>query len=80
MKNETIEERVKRILAELLGLKAADLTNETSFSQMGCDSLDGAEVVMACEEEFNITITDEEGETLKTVGDLVALIQGKVKQ
>ena len=59
----TIEERVKKIVAEQLGAKAEDVTNNASFvDDLGADSLDTVELVMALEEEFETEITDEKAE------------------
>ena len=56
----TIEERVKKIVAEQLGVKAEDVTNSASFvNDLGADSLDTVELVMALEEEFETEIPDE---------------------
>lgn len=64
----TIEERVKKIVAEQLGVKAEDVTNTASFVEdLGADSLDTVELVMALEEEFETEIPDEEAEKITTV-------------
>lgn len=64
----TIEERVKKIVAEQLGVKAEDVTNSASFvNDLGADSLDTVELVMALEEEFETEIPDEEAEKITTV-------------
>lgn len=64
----TIEERVKKIVAEQLGVKLEDVTNEASFvDDLGADSLDTVELVMALEEEFETEIPDEEAEKISTV-------------
>mgnify|MGYP001258186554 FL=1 len=64
----TIEERVKKIVAEQLGVKLEDVKNESSFvDDLGADSLDTVELVMALEEEFETEIPDEEAEKISTV-------------
>ncbi|MFA7895531.1 acyl carrier protein [Pseudomonas putida] len=64
----TIEERVKKIVAEQLGVKEEEVTNEKSFvDDLGADSLDTVELVMALEEEFETEIPDEEAEKITTV-------------
>ncbi|MDR0276334.1 MAG: acyl carrier protein [Paucimonas sp.] len=64
----TIEERVKKIVAEQLGVKEEDVKPESSFVEdLGADSLDTVELVMALEEEFETEIPDEEAEKITTV-------------
>ncbi len=64
----SIEERVQKIVAEQLGVKAEDVKNEASFVEdLGADSLDTVELVMALEEEFETEIPDEEAEKITTV-------------
>jgi acyl carrier protein len=64
----SIEERVKKIVAEQLGVKEDDVKNEASFVEdLGADSLDTVELVMALEEEFDTDIPDEEAEKITTV-------------
>ncbi|WP_111976433.1 acyl carrier protein [Algibacillus agarilyticus] len=64
----TIEERVKKIIVEQLGVKEEDARNEASFvDDLGADSLDTVELVMALEEEFDTEIPDEEAEKITTV-------------
>lgn len=63
-----IEERVKKIIVEQLGVDEADVKNEASFvDDLGADSLDTVELVMALEEEFDTEIPDEEAEKITTV-------------
>ena len=62
------EERVKKIVAEQLGVKLEDVKNESSFvDDLGADSLDTVELVMALEEEFETEIPDDEAEKINTV-------------
>ena len=64
----TIEERVKKIVCEQLGVKEEEVNAESSFVQdLGADSLDTVELVMALEEEFDTEIPDEEAEKITTV-------------
>lgn len=71
----TIEERVKKIVAEQLGVKLEDVTSEASFvDDLGADSLDTVELVMALEEEFELEIPDEEAEKISTVQNAIDYI------
>lgn len=64
----TVEERVKKIVIEQLGVKEEEVTNEASFvDDLGADSLDTVELVMALEEEFETEIPDEDAEKITTV-------------
>jgi acyl carrier protein len=64
----TIEHRVKKIVAEQLGVAEADIKNESSFvDDLGADSLDTVELVMALEDEFELEIPDEDAEKITTV-------------
>ena len=68
----SIEKRVKEIVAEQLGVDEAQVTNEASFmDDLGADSLDTVELVMALEEEFEVEISDEDAEKIQTVQDAV---------
>lgn len=70
-----IDKRVKEIIAEQLGVDEAQVTNEASFmDDLGADSLDTVELVMALEEEFDIEISDEDAEKIQTVQDAVDYI------
>ena len=71
----TIEKRVKEIVAEQLGVDEAQVTNEASFmDDLGADSLDTVELVMALEEEFDIEISDESAEKIQNVQDAIDYI------
>jgi acyl carrier protein len=71
--------RVKAIIAEQLGVKPEEVTPEASFVEdLGADSLDTVELVMALEEEFGIEIPDEDAEKMTTVGDAVKYIEEKI--
>jgi acyl carrier protein len=72
----TVEQQVKAIVAEQLGVKQEQVTNDASFvGDLGADSLDTVELVMALEEEFEIEIPDEDAEKIRTVQDAVDYIQ-----
>ena len=69
-------ERVKEIIEEQLNLENVDITEETRFKEdLGADSLDLFELVMAFEEEYEVTIPSEELEKLSTVGDVIRYMQ-----
>ena len=76
----SIAEQVKSIVAEQLGVKEEEVTNDASFVEdLGADSLDTVELVMALEEEFETEIPDEEAEKLKTVGDAIKYVESMKK-
>ena len=76
----SVEEKVKQIIVEQLGVNPEEVTPEASFiDDLGADSLDTVELVMAFEEEFNAEIPDEEAEKLRTVGDSVKYIEERIK-
>ncbi|WP_367670783.1 acyl carrier protein [Sodalis-like secondary symbiont of Drepanosiphum platanoidis] len=78
MKN--IEKKVKLIISEQLGLKIEKIINKASFVEdLGADSLDTVELVMALEEEFDIEIPDEEAEKITTVQSAIDFIQKNKK-
>jgi acyl carrier protein len=73
---DNIETKVREKIAEQLGVAADEVTPESSFIEdLGADSLDIVELVMALEEEFNIEISDEDAEKIRTVKDVVGYIQ-----
>ena len=77
----TIEERVKKIVVEQLGVKEEEATNSASFvDDLGADSLDTVELVMALEEEFEIDIPDEEAEKIVTFQDVLTYIKAHTNQ
>ena len=72
----TIEEKVRGIIIEQLGVDEEEVTPTASFvDDLGADSLDQVELVMALEEEFKLEISDEDAEKIHTVGDAVRYIQ-----
>jgi acyl carrier protein len=73
-----VEEKVKEIIAKQLGVNAAEVTPEASFVEdLGADSLDTVELVMAFEESFNVEIPDEDAEKIVKVKDAVEYIKNK---
>ena len=75
----TVEERVKKIVVEQLGVKEEDVTSAASFvDDLGADSLDTVELVMALEEEFKTEIPDEDAETITTVQQAVDYVNTHV--
>lgn len=73
----SVEDQVRGIIAEQLGLKADEIKNDASFvDDLGADSLDTVELVMALEEEFETEIPDEEAEKITTVQQAVDYIKG----
>ena len=77
---ESIEQRVKKIVAEQLGVNEAEIKNESSFlDDLGADSLDMVELVMALEDEFETEIPDEEAEKITTVQQAVDYITSHSK-
>jgi acyl carrier protein len=73
-----VEEKVKDIIAEELGVEREKLTAEASFMEdLGADSLDTVELVMAFEKEFDIDIPDEDAEKLRTVGEALKYLHEK---
>ncbi|MBI5848447.1 MAG: acyl carrier protein [Nitrospirae bacterium] len=73
-----VEEKVKEIIAKQLGVNAAEITTESSFVEdLGADSLDTVELVMAFEEAFNVEIPDEDAEKIQKVKDAIGYITKK---
>ncbi|MBP8120623.1 MAG: acyl carrier protein [Burkholderiales bacterium] len=78
---DNIEARVKKIVAEQLGVAEADIKNESSFVEdLGADSLDNVELVMALEEEFETEIPDEAAEKITNVQQAVDYINANLKK
>jgi acyl carrier protein len=78
MSEKTIEQRVKDIIVEQLGVNAEQVTPTARFIEdLNADSLDTVELIMAFEEEFGIEVPDEEAEKLQSVGDVIRYIEEK---
>lgn len=81
MAEKTIEEKVKAIIVDQLGVHAEQVTNDAKFIEdLGADSLDTVELVMALEEEFGNEIPDEQAEKLQSVGDVIKYIEDTQKK
>jgi acyl carrier protein len=75
-----VEVKVKKIISEQLGVPEGDVKPEASFvNDLGADSLDTVELVMALEEEFGVEIPDEDAEKIATVGNAIDYIKAKAK-
>lgn len=70
-----IFEKVQQIIVNQLGIDEEEVTPESDIDDLGADSLDFVEIVMAVEEEFDIELTDDEADKIDTVGDLVECIK-----
>ena len=71
-----IEERVKQIIVDKLGVSESEVTPEATFSQdLGADSLDTVELIMEFEKQFDIKIPDDKSETIQNVGDAIKFIE-----
>ncbi len=78
---QAMEEKVRDIIVEELGVERDKLADDATFMEdLGADSLDTVELVMAFEKEFDIDIPDEDAEQLRTVGDALKYLQDKVEQ
>ncbi|PWB69374.1 acyl carrier protein [candidate division GN15 bacterium] len=77
----SVEERVKEIIVEQLGVEAGQVTEKAKFVEdLGADSLDTVELVMALEEEFSLEIPDEDAEKITSVGDAIDYIKANAKK
>ena len=77
---DNIEEKVKKIIVEQLTVKPDQVTPEAKFMEdLGADSLDNVELIMALEEEFGLEVPDEEAEKLQSVGDVIKYIEANQK-
>jgi acyl carrier protein len=75
-----IETRVKKIIVEKLAVDESEVTDKASFTNdLGADSLDTVELIMEFEKEFNLSIPDEQAETITTVGQAIAYLNEHVK-
>ncbi len=68
------------IIAEQLGISESDLNEETSFADLGADSLDLFQIISALEEEFDVEFENEDAEKIKTVGDAIEFLKAAVEQ
>tara|TARA_B100000686_G_scaffold353742_1_gene460605 strand:- start:2173 stop:2409 length:237 start_codon:yes stop_codon:yes gene_type:complete len=77
---ENLENKVKEIIVDKLGVEESELTDSASFTNdLGADSLDTVELIMEFEKEFNVSIPDEDAEKISTVGDAIAYLKNNVK-
>ncbi len=80
MNEQELFDKVKKVVVEQLGVAETEVTRQASFvDDLGADSLDTVELVMALEEAFSIEIPDEDAEKIKTIGDTITYITGHVK-
>ena len=80
MAEKTIEQRVKDIICEQLGVEEDEISPDAKFIEdLGADSLDTVELVMALEEEFGIEVPDEQAEKLQSVGDVIKYVEDAQK-
>jgi len=81
MAEKSIEDKVKDIIVEQLGVNPEQVTPTASFIEdLGADSLDTVELVMAFEEEFSVEVPDEDAEKLQSVGDVIKYIEEKASK
>ena len=73
----TVYDRVVQVLTDRLGVSADDISPEATFAELDLDSLDLVEFALGAEELFGVTISDDEAEDLRSVGDAVALLETK---
>lgn len=71
-------EKIKRIIVEQLGVSESDITMDTSFRELGVDSLDLFQIIIEIEEEFSVQI--EDAESIKTVGEAVKFVEDRVRK
>ena len=77
---ENLENKVKEIIVDKLGVEESELTDSASFTNdLGADSLDTVELIMEFEKEFNVSIPYEDAEKISTVGDAIAYLKNNVK-
>ena len=81
MEEQKIFDEVKKVVVEQLGVSESEVTREASFvDDLGADSLDTVELVMALEEAFSVEIPDEDAEKIKSIGDTVSYILSHAKK
>ena len=71
----TTEERIIKVIASHLEMEESEITEATTFEDLGVDSLDAVEIMMELEDEFGVEVPDEAADELKTVGDVVRFIE-----
>lgn len=77
----SIEEKVKKIIVDKLGVDLSEISKEASFTNdLGADSLDTVELIMEFEKEFDISIPDDKAENIQTVGQAIEYLQSQVKE
>ena len=77
---ENLENKVKEIIVDKLGIEESELTDSASFTNdLGADSLDTVELIIEFEKEFNVSIPDEDAEKISTVGDAISYLNDNVK-
>jgi acyl carrier protein len=77
----SLEEKVKNLVVTQLGVDAGKVTNDSSFiDDLGADSLDTVELVMAFEEEFDMEIPDEDAQKMRTISDVIDYLKDKVDE
>ena len=77
----SIEEKVKKIIVDKLGVNEAEVTAEASFTNdLGADSLDTVELIMEFEKEFDISIPDEQAEKIQTVGQAIGYLESQINK
>jgi acyl carrier protein len=77
----SIEEKVKKIIVDKLGVDEAEVTTEASFTNdLGADSLDTVELIMEFEKEFDISIPDEQAEKIQTVGQAISYLDSQINK
>ncbi|MDZ4709849.1 MAG: acyl carrier protein [Saprospiraceae bacterium] len=77
----SIEEKVKKIIVDKLGVDEAEVTTEASFTNdLGADSLDTVELIMEFEKEFDISIPDEQAEKIQTVGQAITYLDSQINK
>ena len=77
----SIEEKVKKIIVDKLGVDEAEVTSEASFTNdLGADSLDTVELIMEFEKEFDLSIPDEQAEKIQTVGQAISYLESQINK
>ncbi|WP_339048211.1 acyl carrier protein [Candidatus Mesenet endosymbiont of Phosphuga atrata] len=77
--NESIENRVKEIISNQFKKDISQLSTSSTFNDLGADSLDTVEVIMAVEDAFSISISDDDAQKMQNLGDIVKYIEDKIK-